>query len=214
MEMPDSVVDNYRISLDGDWSLSDLYEFPHTYAQLYSLLYVLEFAAEDIDDERIESAFRSHPWRGGFSALNFYKQLGRIVPIRDRPRINSIRFESPGWLELTLAVAIASNIERLVEAFSKSGRHLNTLYKDIYKGLHQRKLMRIKVRRQEIALRREQIRFAEESAKRLGQLMDFRYVEELDRLTNNPLGTLKILLSIYRRLRALNKYEKRGKANL
>jgi len=111
-------------------------------------------------------------------------------------------------------VAIASNIERLVEASSKSGKHLNSLYREIYKGLHQRRLMRIKVRRQEIALRRDQIRFAQESAKELSRLMDFKHLEELDLLTRNPLGTLKILLSVYRRLRALAKYEKKGKANL
>jgi hypothetical protein len=151
---------------------------------------------------------------GWLSAVNFYNQLGYIVPLRDRPRIHSIRYASPGWLELTLAVAIASNIERMVEAFSKSGKHLNSLYKEIYKGLHQRRLMRIKVRRQEIALRRDQIRFAEESAKALSKLLNFKHLDELDKLTNNPLGSLKILWSVYRRVRELAKYEKKGKANL
>jgi hypothetical protein len=165
-------------------------------------------------EDRVESAFRAHPWRGGFSAVNFYDQLGYLVPSRDRPKIHSIRYASPGWLELTLAVAIAANIEKLVEAFTKSGKLLNSLYKDIYKGLHQRRLMSIKVKRQEIALRRDQIRFAQESAKALSQLLDFKHLNDLDNLTRNPLGTLKILLSLYRRVRLLAKYESKGKANL
>ena len=132
------VLDNYRIQIDGEWTLRDLYEFPRVYSQLYSFLYVLTFnSPDDSYDERVDSAFRSHPWRGGFSAVNFYSQLGYIVPNRDRPRINSIRYSSPGWLELTLAVAIATNIERLVESFTKSGKHINELYKEIYEGLHE-----------------------------------------------------------------------------
>lgn len=209
------VRDNYRIQIDGDWTLRDLYEFPRVYSQLYSFLYVLEFSSpDDLYDERVDSAFRSHPWRGGFSAVNFYSQLGYIVPDRDRPTINSIRYSSPGWLELTLAVAIATNIERLVESFTKSGKHINSLYKEIYEGLHERRLMRVKVKRQEIALRRDQIRFAEESAKSLSQLLGFKNLEELHYLTQNPLATLKILLSLYRRVRTLAKYESKGKANL
>ena len=213
---------NYRIQIDGEWSLDNLYEFPRTYSQLYSFLYVLELASPDLEDEteeylfdsRIESAFRSHPWRGGFSAVNFYQQLGYIVPNQDRPKIKSIRYDSPGWLELTLVVAIASNIERLVAAFSKSGKHLNSLYRDIYKGLHDRRLMRIKVKRQEIVLKREQLRFVEESAKSLSRGLGFKNLDELNMLTKNPLGTLKILLSLYRRLRTLAKYESKGKADL
>ena len=42
--------DKYRIEIDGEWSLRDLYEFPHVYAQLYSFLYVLELTPEDFDD--------------------------------------------------------------------------------------------------------------------------------------------------------------------
>jgi hypothetical protein len=213
---------NYRIKIDGEWTLDNLYEFPRTYSQLYSLLYVLELASselgddskEDLSDYRVESAFRSHPWRGGFSAVNFYQQLGYIVPNRDRPKIKSIRYESPGWLELTLAVAVASNIERLVTAFTKSGKHLNSLYKEIYKGLHDRRLMRIKVKRQEIALKRDQLRFVEESARSLSRGLGFKNLDELNMLTQNPLGTLKILLSLYRRLRTLSKYESKGKADL
>jgi hypothetical protein len=78
--------------------------------------------------------------------------------------------------------------------------------------MHERRLMRIKVRRQEIALGRDQIRFAEESAKALSRLMDFEHLEQLSKLTNNPLGTLKILLSIYRRVRELAKYQRKRKA--
>ena len=145
------VRDNYRIQIDGEWTLRDLYEFPRVYSQLYSFLYVLVFTPpDDLYDERVDSAFRSHPWQGGYSAVNFYNQFGYIVPTRDRPRIKSVRYGSPEWLELTLAVAIATNIEKLVTAFTKSGKHLNSLYTEIYKGMHDRRLMRIKVKRQAI----------------------------------------------------------------
>ena len=74
--------------------------------------------------------------------------------------------------------------------------------------------MRIKVKRQEIALKRDQLRFVEESAKSLSRSLGFKNLDQLNMLTQNPLGTLKILLSLYRRLRTLARYESKGKADL
>jgi hypothetical protein len=43
--------DRYRIPLDGRWELVDLYQFPHTYTQIYSVLYVLE---EELSAPRLD----------------------------------------------------------------------------------------------------------------------------------------------------------------
>ncbi len=203
--------ERYRVSIDGEWTLADLYRFPRTYLQLYSFFYVLR-GEVPVDLERREQAFRAHPWRGGYSAVNFYNDLGYLVPPSDRPRIQSIRFESPGWIDLGLAVGVAITIGKLVSAFTNAGAQLNALYSDIYKGLHERKLMRIKAKREELQLHREQLQFLEESCQTLSRLMGLKNLEQLHALTPNPLATLKILLSVYRRVRTLAGYEDAGKA--
>lgn len=74
--------------------------------------------------------------------------------------------------------------------------------------------MRISVKRQEITLKRDQLHFVEESAESLSRLLGFKNLDELHNFTQNPLATLKILLSLYRKVRTLAKYESKGKANL
>jgi hypothetical protein len=62
---------SYRIEIDGEWTLNDLHEFPYAYTQAYSFLYSLMMDAAD-EDERLRITFEAHPWRGGFSPVNFF----------------------------------------------------------------------------------------------------------------------------------------------
>jgi hypothetical protein len=100
----------------------------------------------------------------------------------------------------------------LVKTFTKGINELHSLYNGIYKSLQDRKLMQIEVKRRELVLENEQIQFIKEATEELSQMMGFRNVEQMNELTGNPLATLKILLSFYRRIRTLAGYEKDEKA--
>jgi hypothetical protein len=77
----------------------------------------------------------------------------------------------------------------------------------------ERKLMQIDVKHKELDLARDQINFAIESSQQLAGAIGFESQEELNQRTGNPLPTLKILLSYYRRIRTLSKYVVKGKAD-
>jgi hypothetical protein len=205
--------DNYRIRIDGRWTLVSLADFSKTYNQLYSFLYSLEFA-DELDRERLERAFMAYPWRGGYSAVNFYWNLYFLLPRAGRPVVKSITYSSPGILELALAVGVAMSLRRIVSNVLGAIRDGHSLYHDIYKGMQERKLLRIDVRRQELDLASRHIDFLSRSAHDLDDLMDLRLVDEIDELTDSKLATLKILLSVYRRARALKKYEDKGNIQL
>ena len=200
--------------MDGEWSLEDLYVLPRTYIQVYSFLYSFVRPVDDFDDidDHLVITYSAHPWKGGYSAVNFYNSLQHIVEPRHRPKIKSIQYASPGWLELTALVSIALNIKHIVSHFAKSGNELNELYNNIYKGMHQRRMMNIEAKRQSLMLERDQADFAIDSANKLSQLLGFENVEQIQRLTQNPLATLKILLSFYRKIRTLAKFKDDGKA--
>jgi len=97
----------YRIEIDGEWTLNDLYGFPYAYTQAYSFLYSL-MVDEVIDDEKLIITFAAHPWRGGFSAVNFFHYLYELIPATERPNVISIQYSSPGWIELSLVLAVGS----------------------------------------------------------------------------------------------------------
>jgi len=121
---------------------------------------------------------------------------------------------SPGWLELTVLVGIALNIKKIVFCFTESANELNKLYNNIYKGMHDRKMMKIEAKRQSLLLSKEQSDFAIESANKLSQLLGFENVEQIQKLTKNPLATLKILLSFYRKIKVLAEFNSKGKTEL
>jgi len=202
--------------MDGEWTLEDLYVFPHMYIHIYSFLYSFLRPIKDFDDEddRLVITYSAHPWRGGYSSVNFYNNLKYIVEPRHRPKIKSIQYASPGWLELTVLVGIALNIKKIVLCFTESANELNKLYNNIYKGMHDRKMMKIEAKRQSLFLSKEQSDFAIESANKLSQLLGFENVAQIQKLTKNPLATLKILLSFYRKIKVLTEFNSQGKTKL
>ncbi len=206
----------YRIPIDGDWTLEDLYVFPRTWGQVYAFLYsmvLLSELEEDLDEnDRLYLTYTSQPWRGGYSTVNFYNYLQKIVPQPYRPRIISMQFSSPGWFELGVLALAATQINKIVKSFCDSGREINSLYNEIYKGLRERELQGISVKREELKLAEEYADFLDISNQEISKRMGFKYLNELNQITDNRLASLKMTLSFYRRIRTLVKFQSEGKA--
>lgn len=62
--------DNYKIFIDGRWSLEDLYRFPRAYEQVYFAIEAMLPASDEETEWRLQRAFRAYPWQGGYSAVN------------------------------------------------------------------------------------------------------------------------------------------------
>ena len=202
---------NFKVIIGGEWTLEDLYVFPRTYEQVYYLIYSLYADEYEYDLERIDYAYVAFPWQGGYSAVNFYNQLKYAVPPKDRPRIVSIQYSSPGWIELSLVIGLAVSIKHLVKPIASSLREANSTYNAIYNGLAKRKLLRIKIKREEIQLKREQLQYVQDSVQTICNLLGFKDISQLNERTGNPYKTLKILLSLYRRIRTLAEYQDKRK---
>src|SRR4051794_32245808 len=94
--------DPYRIPIDGRWGLENLAEFPRTYSQVYSIIYSLESDRQETQADKRAIPYTAYPWIGGYSALNFYYGLYYLIPAEDRPRVASLRYSSPGHIDLFL----------------------------------------------------------------------------------------------------------------
>src|SRR5712671_4940806 len=119
----------YRVILDEEWKLTDLYEFPHSYDQCYAFIYCLDSDLSPRDRARINLALEGYPWQGGYSYVNIYTVLRNQVPLRDRPRIKSISKASPGWLDLFLNVGVAIQVAQSVMALSGAAVSAAIAYK-------------------------------------------------------------------------------------
>ena len=65
-------IKNIKLHIDERWELTDLNMLTRVYIQVYGLLYSLDVAYKE---EEIKYIYRKYPWRGGYSAVNFYQNL-------------------------------------------------------------------------------------------------------------------------------------------
>ena len=187
--------------------------FPRTYEQVYFLAQALLPGHESDESGRINHAFAAFPWRGGYSAVNFYNQLKYATAAEDRPQIVSMYKGSPGWFDLALLVAAAISVERLVKSVANSIDHAHNVYDSIVKGMISRRLLRLDAKRKELQFHQDELDYIESSAAQIARLLGLQNIAELNELTGHPYITLKILLSLYRRVKKLVDFTNKGKAS-
>lgn len=204
---------NYSIHLDGRWSLEDLYVFPRSFEQVYYAWQALTPTSDDYLEERISRAFHVFPWQGGYSAVNFYQQLKYAIPPKSRPQIISIRYGSPGEIDLQLVVDTAKHLAEAVVLISGAIIATNKAYHDIYTGMQKRELLRIKNEKETIELVKKHKKFITDSAEELCEILSIPDSELVLSRTPNDLIAVKILLSLYRRIRTLADFQAKGKVD-
>ncbi len=209
----DEYFENYKIFIDGRWSLEDLYRFPRAYEQVYFAVEAMLPAGDEDSEARLQRAFRAYPWQGGYSAVNFYNQLKYATPAFARPNVVSIKYASPGWIELYLQLPLAIQVASAITSVATSIGVCNKVYNAIWTDLQRRKLLGIEYEKKKNELTRDELALVKESFDQLSGLVGIANVQALNARTDDPLISLKILLSIYRRLRDLAEYQRRGKAD-
>lgn len=192
--------------------MEDLYSMPHAFEQCYSFIYCFDAEVTPLNPERIQTALKGYPWRGGYSYLNIYTVLKGQVLWRDRPRVNEIKYASPGWVEVALAVDVAIQVAKAIVALAAAGAAAAKSYSAAYKYLADLKLHREKNNIDHLKLTKDHdqaiLALCDAHAKHLG----FKSVAALVKQTGNSEVTLRLLLAHHRRLRELASLTEDGKA--
>ena len=205
---------NYKIPIDGKWSLEDLYRFPRAYEQVYFALEALVPAEDEETEERVNRAFQAFPWRGGYSAVSFYNQLKYVTPPQRRPQVQRMNYASPGLIELYLNLPLAVHIGAMVASVAGSIGVCNKVYHSIHSDLQKRKLLRLDVERRRMELTRDELRMVLEMSETMSRMLEIGSPDAVHERTRHPLISLKVLLSVYRRVRTLAEYKIKGKAGI
>jgi len=219
-----------RILLNNEWTLEMFYKFPRDYLQLYSLLFACQKLRKPLDDfsthaeEKAFKPFSIHPWMGGFSRVNFYNELFYQVPHQARPKISSIHFSSPGFIELNAVVQVATEICGIVTVVSGTLKVAESTYNKIWKGIRDRNLNKINLKKYTVSGRKRTFKISSKDNKFIHESLSIisselkinpKILKSLEVLTgSNKLLQLKILMSAYRRIKDLAKEQKRGNITL
>ena len=203
--------DVYRVVLDGNWRLSDLYQFPRDFAQCYAFEYCLDTDLEARDRDRIDDALETYPWQGGYSYVNIYNVLQNQVPAKYRPKIDSISYGSPGWIDMTLHIDAAIQVAKAVAIVAGSMvaavaayRKINRMLSDIRTDNETAKIDRTLA----------QARLLRKLCEEMAGILGFEKLEDLHKRTGDPETSLKLLLAQFRRVKRLAEYLQKGKAGL
>lgn len=211
-EVPETL-ESFPIFIGGRWSLEDLSVFPRVYEQVYFGLEAMQSLIAGEPDEDMARVFQAYPWHGGYSAVGFFDRLKRQTPRGRRPQLRSMRYASPGVIELLLAVVIAERIAALVIRIAHAVSAIDKAYSEIIKNLMDRKLLRLKTESEELRLERDQLAYITECAARIAEILGIRDISALHRVTGSPYKSLKMLLALYRRVRQLVRFDEKGKVH-
>jgi hypothetical protein len=204
----------YRVTLDGQWDLRDLHEFPHAYEQVYAFTYCFDSDLSPPDAGRIDRALESYPWRGGYSVVNIYTVLMSEVVFEHRPRIKSIQYASPGWIDLLLNLNPAIKLAASVMAITSSLAATAKACEAIQKTLHNIRTHRQKAQVEIIELTRQEIEQVHKLTQELSSLIKFDHLDALQKRTGSAEVTAKLIVAQYRRLKMLAEYVRNKKAGL
>ncbi len=206
-----------QIELDGRWGLEELSDTTKDYIQLYGFAYSLISDLPVARQEEIDYIYGKFLWRGGYSTVNFFNQLFHKIPPKLRPEVQRIKYSSPGFIELTELLMVAGTVALIVTAVCRSIKSVHELYRSIQKASVEHELSKINLAKENIDLTQKQISFCEKSSKRLVEA--FGFTKEQEQLINqkvqgNPVMKLKILLSVYRRVKPLAEKQSEGKLKI
>lgn len=204
----------YRVLLNEDWDLEDLYDFPHAYSQCYAFIYCFDSEIQPRDRSRINEALESYPWRGGYSYVNIYFVLKAQIPHQDRPKIRAIRKESPGWLDLLLNPQVAAQVAASVATLSGGAVAAAAAYKKAYGYLLSVNASRRRAAAQRMTATASELKAFNSLCVELAKNLGFKNLAELHQRTGNTETSLKLLLAHHRRLQDLTNLQESGKISL
>lgn len=201
----------YKIEIAGEWEFEDLAVFTAEYQKLYSYYYHL-LDDKEIDDEEIfwGRATGAFNWQGGYSTVNFFKRLRAGVPHEQRPRLKSIQYASPGWLELQAGIEVLERISTLTTILAVKSVLLFECYKRIQKGLSELRLNKISAKERDLEIADRYVDFISPALNEISSALGEPDTNRILELAPNKLAALKIKLTVVRRFKPLIKLEENG----
>lgn len=203
----------YRILLDGKWSLEDLNVFSRVYFQNYSFIYCLETNVVDVAKYRIEKVLDEYELRSGLSYVSIYDIIGATVQKSDLPQIDSIKYASPGWLDLILNIDVAIQFAKSLAVYLSAPIAAAETYKRLHKIYIDLDKRRAEAKLQSLKLETAQAKAAEVLTKQLAKGIGFNSLDDLNKYTKDEEETARLLMAHHRRITRIAQFVKSGKAS-
>jgi hypothetical protein len=206
---------HFRVEMDGEWDLDDLGSMTTSVRLSYAYFYWV-FKDPQLVDQVVRSGISRYFWSGDFIGDKFARTLYERIPAKDRLRLVSIHFASPGWMELAAvalpAVAALGYVTRIW--ITNAGKAVDVMQK-IDEFFATRKLREIK-KGSITDIDGDWIDEARDLCFEYGRFlgMEDARIEAAIELAGNPIAGLKLLVAISNEARRLYQLAGQGKIRL
>ncbi|WP_456659554.1 hypothetical protein [Bradyrhizobium sp. JR3.5] len=202
--------------VDGEWDMPDFGEFYGRYSDVYYFLSAAHaFADDSVDFEKkqtIKRTFVHTPFKGGFSYVHFYSALPAVVPRNERLRMEKIKYESPGYVDVNGDAETFAETEIIIRSFLKNRAPLRELYNSLYSYLSKGRYLVMAA--EEFPENDPGSGYIKQAAATLAETLQMPNIETIRSLVeDNPLAFAKIVLSLYRRLDEASRFFAQGRVN-
>ena len=207
---------SYKILLDKDWSLEEFTVFTRLYFQNYSFIYCLEtIGNSDIlqQEFKLKNVLKNYKLRSGLSYVNIYSILKDQINKNEKPDVKSIKYASPGWIELYLNYEVALEIAKAMTIFLTSTATVTLAYKKLYKIFIDLHHLRKEKRNTSLSLDIEQVKLVNQLNNELAKGLGYSNLNKLNENTKDIEETSKLLMAHYRRMNKMADYVRKGKAD-
>jgi hypothetical protein len=206
----------HTLLIDGNWYLDDFGKFQSVYSQLYAFFYALRNLGRPSISHSLQHSLTAYPWKGGFSAINIFREILDATPEFHQARVHKLQYSSPGTIELELLEDVAQDIKRFIE-FSGRDENLSSLheiYKKAEKFLDENSLRNVSGKRNSEQISQLDPVVEQLITTHLNSLSSaLGLTGSLDTLRGtgaHELVLLKFFLAIFRRYRRLKEFHARG----
>ena len=205
-----------KLEVDGEWDMPDFGEFYSRYSDVYYFLSASHaFTDENVDTEKrraIKKAFAQTPFKGGFSYVNFYATLPAAVPRSERLRMDRIKYESPGYVDVNGDGEAFMETEAIIRSFLTNRAELRKIYEKFHSFLSKGRYLQMAA--EDFQANDPANAYINHTSGVLAEKLNLPNLDSVKSLVeNNSLAFAKIILSLYRRLDETSRFFAQGRVN-
>lgn len=207
----------FDVPIDGDWFVHDLDRFSNVYSQLYAFFYCTKPQFITDIGQRVHR-FLVSPWKGGYSRINLFEALQRMVPSIHDLKIKEMRYASPGEIKIEALASVGASITEAVTRYLASEKQVSESVRAINILLSSSKLKRADLSSQsdsQLPLIDGDKKVLKEHVQSISDALALQdEVAELSSHAPNMVVSAKVLLALVSRIQRLAEFEHTGLLNL
>jgi hypothetical protein len=215
MEQVDPNSRRFRMELGGQWEIDDLEELVESLRTSYAYFYWAMLDPDSVD-EATKSLIVRHFWSQRWQLEQTASELYRRIPEPARLQLASIHYASPGWIELAGWVGAISMMALCAGRWVKVVDEGFALYKKIRSYFDARKLNPPPPKFNLDEMAASDLDEARALCFEYGAELGFpkKKVEDIIRLTGNPISALRLMTNLAVEARRMVKLQSKGKLKL